>query len=80
MFDVIKICLIFLSFSNFSINGTTLRISPTLAPWNHTRLPFIFFFEKKQNFSLNLLGSSFFFIIRNNIIKGEIDIINEITI
>ena len=30
--DVIKICFIFLSFSNFSISGTTLNISPTLAP------------------------------------------------
>ena len=60
--DVTNIWLIFFSFSNFSIKGTILFISPTLAPWNHIRFPFFLFSEKKQNFSLNLEKSSFFLI------------------
>ena len=32
VFDVIKICFIFLFFSNFSTKGIILNISPTLAP------------------------------------------------
>ena len=43
VFDVIKICLTFLFFSNFSNNGTILVISPTLAPWNQIKFTPIFF-------------------------------------
>ena len=32
VFEVTKICFILLFFSSFSIRGTTLKISPTLAP------------------------------------------------
>ena len=57
-----------------------LKISPTLEPWNHINLPFPLFFEKKQNFSLNLILSSLFFINLIKIINGEINIIKLIII
>ena len=80
MLDVTKICFTFLFFSNFSISGITLKISPTLAPWNHINFPLFFFCEKKQNFSLNLVECSLFFNIRKKIIKGESKMIKFITI
>jgi hypothetical protein len=62
-------------FSNFSIKGIILKIYPTLEPWNHINLPFPLFLEKKQNFSLNLILSSLFFINLIKIINGENNII-----
>ena len=64
-----------LLFSNFSIRGTMLKISPTLEPWNQINLPFPLFFEKKENFSKNLLGCSLFLITLIMIIIGENNII-----
>ena len=60
-----------LFFSSFLIMGTTLKISPTLEPWNHISLPLPLFFENKQNFSLYLFLSSFFLISLKIIIKGD---------
>ena len=59
--DVTKIFFNFFIFSNFLINGIILCNSPTLAPWNQINFPVTFFLENKQNFSLNLFLSSFFF-------------------
>ena len=42
--EVIKFCLFFGFFSNFSIKGIILIISPTLDPCNHINLPFPSFF------------------------------------
>ena len=57
--EVTKIFFIFLFFSNFFIIGIMLNISPKLAPCIHTVFLFSGLFEKKQNFYLNLFGSSF---------------------
>ena len=76
--EVIKIFLTNLFFSNFSTIGIILKISPTLEPWNHISFPLFFFLKKKQNFSKNLLGCSFFFNNLAKIIIGEINAIKLI--
>ena len=48
-----------------------LNISPKLAPCIHTVFLFSGLFEKKQNFSLNLFGSSFPDKILIKKIKGD---------
>ena len=75
--DVINIFFIEVFFSRFLTRGIILKISPTLDPWNQIRFPLSLFFEKKQNFSLNLILSSFFFKILINKIIGENIIINK---
>ena len=58
---VISKLFIFLFFSKFIINGTILFNSPTLHAWNHIKFPLGLFKFVIENFSLNLIISSFFF-------------------
>ena len=56
---------------NFSIIGIILKNSPTLEQWNHIKLPGNLFLARRENFSRNLRGFSFFLIILIIIMIGE---------
>ena len=71
MLVVTKILSIFFKFSNFSIIGIILKNSPTLEQWNHIKLPGNLFLARRENFSRNLCGFSFFLIILVIIMIGE---------